>query len=438
MNRRVARFGAIIGAAAVSTLAVAPAFGAAATSRASAQSVELSLGGSSVVSQEITATNNGTTETRNDASTVPTLADLLTGNNAIGAGVAPQDAHANTDGTSFACAGLAGTGGGIAYVGDSACDVDAGQPLTLNIGSLDLDLVTLLGSQGAITGPLGEALQPITGELGEALDGVLAELTGSLADTPLGQISLNGALSTVAADCTANPSAAQGGAEILDSSGDRQIPIRVTLPTAEGGTQTLNLVDLDVALEPRPGGYNLLVNLDDITEALFAAIEGQVATAVGGAISDLNALLHPLFTDVIQAQIVEALVDALRDDLLQALSDNLLEVVVLDRTFGDAGRSVDVTALRVNVLGAAEQFAGAALIEGTVGHVTCGPNTRATDTPNPPEPNSPNLPDVPTVVDSGVAGDGGGTARIVLGATAALMLLAGTAGLIGYRRMLTK
>lgn len=442
MKRLIFRLGAVVGATAVSALAVAPAFAAAATSQATAQSIDVSLGGSSVISQKITATNDGTAETRNDASTIPTLADLLTGNNALGAGVAPQDAHANADGTSFACAGLAGTGGGIAYVGDSACDVDAGEPLTLNLGSLDLDLVNLLGGQGALTGPLRDALEPLTLPVGTALDDLVAQLTASLADTPLGQISLDGALSTIAADCTANPTSAQGGAEILDSSGDRSIPIRVTIPTAEGGTQTLNLVDFDVDLEPRPGGYNLLVNLDEITAALFLAIQGEVETALGGAIADLNdAVLEALLNDVIQAQIVAPIVEQLRDSLLQPLSDNVLRVVVLDRTYGDAGRSVDVTALRAEVLPAAAEFSGSSLIDGMIGHVTCGPNTAATqDLPanNPDSPADGDLPDVPTVVNSGTAGDGDNTARNVLGATAALMLLAGTAGLMGYRRMLDK
>ena len=54
------------------------------------------------------------------------------------------------------------------------------------------------------------------------------------------------------------------------------------------------------------------------------------------------------------------------------------------------------------------------------------------------EPAGHNLPDIPTVVDSGLAGHADHTARNVLGATAALLLLAGTAGLAGYRRMLNK
>ena len=80
---------------------------------------------------------------------------------------------------------------------------------------------------------------------------------------------------------------------------------------------------------------------------------------------------------------------------------------------------------------------GSPLIGGTIGQVTCGPNTAAAEPPTEePEPENPEEPEVPTVVDSGTAGNGDNTAQIVLGATAGLMALAGTAGLIGYRRSL--
>jgi hypothetical protein len=439
LNRRVMRFGAIIGAVTVSALAVAPAFGAAATSQSTAQSIDLSIGGNSVVSQKITAKNDGTTETRNDTSTVPTLADLLIGNNAVGVGVAPQDAHANADGTSYACAGLAGTGGGIAYVGHSSCDVDEGQPLTLNLGKLDLDLVHTFGDKGKITSAL-TPLNQVTGPLND----IFTQLVDGIKDTPLGSIALEGALSTIEADCTANPDAAKGGAEIVDTSGDRKLPIRVTIPTgASAGqpqTQTLNLVDFDLDMAPRPGGYDLLVDLDKVFNALVVAIRAELTSAVGGQLQQLDsALVGPVLT-ALRDNVVNALVENLREPLLQKLSDNVLKVTLLDRTYGDSGRSVDVKALRAEVLPAAKQFAGSALVDGTIGHVTCGPNTRATPAVDTPGDNvdSPKLPDVPTAIDSGMAGHGDHTARNVLGATGALLLLAGTAGLLGYRRMLGK
>ena len=443
MNRRVLRFGAIIGAATVSALAVSPAFAAAGTSQATAQSVQLSIAGQSAVSQKITATNDGTTENRTNTSTVPVIADLLTGNNVVQAGVAPQDAHANADGTSYACAGLAGDqSGGIVTVGKSSCGID-GADLSLGLGAVDLDLVTILGTEGALTGPLGTALAPLTGALGGSIDDAVAQLRTALADTPLGQIALEGSLSAIEATCTADPTAAAGDAQIVDTAGGHTIPVRVTIPDSDGvGTQTLDLVTLDVNVAPKPGGTNLLINLDEITEALINAIREEVRTAVGGAVSALDAgLLKTLLTDTVQDTIVTQLVTALRPNLLTQLDANILSVTINDRTFGDAGKSVDVKALRAEVLPAAAQFSGSSLISGTVGHVTCGPNARtapSSDTGSPNQPGAGNLPDIPTVVDSGLAGHADHTARNVLGATAALMLLAGTAGLAGYRRMLNK
>ena len=439
MKRRVLlRFGAIIGATTVSALAIAPAFAAAATSQATAQSVQLQIAGNDVVSQKITATNDGTTETRNDTSTVPTLADLLTGNNAIGVGVAPQDAHANTDGTSFACAGLAGPGGGIAYVGKKSCNID-GDVLSLNLGKLDLDLVDLLGNEGAISGPLGDALAPVTDVLLGQFDTVLGQLTDALADTPLGQISITGGLSAVEASCTADPEAASGDAKILDTAGRHTIPIAVTIPDGSGGTQTLDVANLNVDVTPKPGGTDVLVNLDTITQALVTALGEEFDTALGGAISQIGDVVVKTALQGIQDQLVEPIVDAVRESLLQQLSDNVLRLTVNDRTYGDGGKSVDVTALSVHVLPAAEAFAGSPLVRGDIGHVTCGPNARATTAGGGTNtPHNPNLPEVPTVIDSGMAGHADHTARNVLGATAVLMLLAGTAGLVGYRRMLDK
>jgi hypothetical protein len=440
LKRRVLQFGAIIGAVTVSALAVAPAFAAAATSQSTAQSLQLSIGGNSAISQKITASNDGTTESRNNASTVPLLADLIKGNNVLGAGVAPQDAHANGDGTSYACAGIAGSAsGGVVTVGDEKCTID-GAKLTLGLGHINLDLAHLLGSEGAVSGPVGKALAPLTDQLGPAFDGVVKQLSDGLAPTPLGQISLTGALSAVAASCTANPDAAAGDAQILDTAGRHTMPISVTIPDGKGGTQTLPLVTLDVNVEPKPGGTDLLVDLDKVTQAVIDAVSEELHTALNGQISQLGDAADKV-SQPVQDQIVEALVTDMKP-ALQQLSDNILKVTINNRTYGDNGRSVDVSALNVQVLPAAKQFSGSALVDGTIGHVTCGPNTRATATPNTPinpaGPHNPASPDVPNLVNSGLAGHEDHTARNVLGATAALILLAGTAGLVGYRRMLDK
>jgi len=436
LTRRVLRIGAIIGAATVSTLAVAPAFAAAATSQATAQSLHISIAGSSAISQKVTASNNGTTETKNSADTVPTIASLFPATNLLGAGVAPQQAGANKDGTSYACAGIAGTGGGIVKVGNSSCNLN-GQPLTLNLGGLDLGNVILgddsaLGS--ALNGPLADLLQP----LGVTLNQLVTTLSSGLAGTPLGQIRLGGSLSAIEGSCNATPDAATGDARLVDSSGgSAATPIGVTIPNGTGGTQTLALLNLPA--NP-PKNTHLLVDLDVVVATLTSALNTELTTAVGGALQPLAVALAPILNTV-RTQVVNVLVANLQP-LLQALQDNVLDIGMNLQTTGDGGRSIHVTALDAEVLPAAAQFTGSSLISGQIGEVTCGPNTRATATPVTPvtNPNTPHgpLPHVPTAIDSGMAGHADHTARNVLGATAALMLLAGTAGLLGYRRMLNK
>ena len=430
MNRRVLRFGAIIGAAAVSALAVSPVFAAAPVSQADAQSLQLSIAGNSLVTQTKTASNDGATETTNNASTLPDLVSLIPGNNAIKAGVAVQSAKANKNGTSFACAGLAGTGGGLVTVGSESCNLEGG-PLTLDLGSLDLDLVNLLGGNGAITTALNGVLGPVLAPVLGGLQTVVNQLTGALASTPL-NIGLSGGLSVIEATCFADPTKATGAVSLADTNGGSSIPITLTL-----AGQKLTLVNLDVNLPSKPGGNDVLVQVDDVVVALKDALLTQVATMLQGQLAGISdGLLKPLL-DTVVATIVAPLVNALRP-LLQVVSDNLLKITYGDVTYGDAGRSVKATALKVKVLGAAAPFLnGAGLVDATVGKVSCGPNRAVVNTPPPTPTPTEEPPGTPTVVDSGVSG-ADHTTRDVLMATTALMLLAGSAGLIGYRRMLTK
>jgi hypothetical protein len=428
------RFAAIIGAATVSTLAVAPAFAAAATSQATAQSLQLSIAGNSAISQKVTATNNGSGEVKNNANTLPTLASVLPNTNLLGVGVAPQQAGANSDGTSFACAGIAGTGstGAIVNVGKSACNID-GSPLTIDLASLDLGSV-LLGD-GAITTALNNipGIGAILQTLGVQLTQLVAQISDALEPTPLGEITLGGSLSAIEGACTANPDAAQGDTHLVDTSGgSNATPIAATLPGVQGPIVIANL-----PANPPPNTH-VLVDLDTVTQTLVTALTTEIETVLQGQLANagLGAALQ-----TIQDQLLVPLVAQLQP-LLQALQDNILDITLNKQSKGDSGRSIDLTALDLQVLPAASQFTGSSLISGQIGHVTCGPNTRATTTPttpnNPNNPKNPNKPDVPNVVDSGLAGHEDHTARNVLGATAALMLLAGTAGLMGYRRMLNK
>jgi hypothetical protein len=414
-----------VGAAALSTLAIAPAFAAATgTSQATAQSLKLSIAGNSVIAQETEATNDGSSETVTDNSTVPTLADLVPGTNLLGVGVAPQAAVAKPDGTSYACAGIAGTGGGIVTVGGSKCDLN-GQPLTIDLAHLDLGNI-ILGTDSA----LGSALAPLSvvlNQIGLALNQVVTALSSGLASTPLGEITIGGSLSAIEGSCQADPDAATGDTRLVDSSGgSNSTPISVTLPGVADPIVLLNL-----PANPPPN-TEVVVDLDTVTQTLIDALKVELNTAVQGALAPLGlgALLQ-----TVQDQVVTVLVQNLQP-LLQAVQDNLLNITLNKQVSSDGGKKISVTALTLDVLPAAAQFTGSSLISGEIGKVTCGPNTRTVVTPTTPTPTDNEKP--PTVVDSGVAGQADHTARDVLAATAALMLLAGTAGLIGYRRMLTK
>lgn len=422
MNRRLLRSGAFIGAAAVSLLAVAPAF-AATVSQSSAQALNLSIAGNAVISQEVTAAHDGTSEESVDNSTIPTLVDLLPANTALGVGVAPQEAVANGDGTSYACAGIAGTGGGLVKVGDERCELN-GEPLTLELGSLDLGV--LPGPSGALT----TALEPLLGALGPVLDQVVDAIVAGVGDTPLGEIGLSGSLSAIEGSCFADPDAAVGDTRLVDSSGgSNATPIAVSLP---GVAEPLTLLNLPANPPPNT---QLLVDLDTVTQTLIDALTVQLNTMLGEALVPLAGPLAGLLQQV-QDQALVVLVDALQP-LLAPLQENVLDITLNKQVVGDGGRSIEVTAIDLQVLPAIAQFAGGSLVGGEIGKVSCGPNTRvAAPTPT-PEPTPTDGTEPPTVVNAGAAGSDN-TAATVLTATAALTLLAGSAGLIGYRRMLIK
>ncbi|HET6152988.1 MAG TPA: hypothetical protein VFE15_08525 [Marmoricola sp.] len=416
----------------MSTLVIAPTFAAATTvSQSNAQSLDLAIAGSNVISQITTASNDGTTETSSDGSTIPKLVSAIPGNSLIGAGVLAQSAVAKKDGTSYACAGVAGTGGGIVTVGDSSCNLD-GSPLTISLANLHLG-DAILGNDSV----LGNLLNGIPGlggagglldGLGIALNTLVGQISTAIGGTPLGDISIGGSLSAIEASCVADPTSATGDARLADTSGGSAVtPISITLP--EVGK--IDLVDLPA--NPPPNTH-LLTNLNVVTAAVIGAVKQELNKIVNG---QLTAIATPLgkLLDAVQTQLVDTLVTSL-EPLLKPLEQYLADITLNKQVSSDGGKKIEVTAIDAQILGAATPLIGGPLISGEIGKVTCGPNAKpAVATPPTTTPTGGN-PKPPTVVDSGA--NGSNTARDVLTATAALMLLAGSAGLIGYRRMLTK
>jgi hypothetical protein len=438
------RAGAVVGATALAALATAPAFAADTVSQASAQSLVLTIAGNPAVTQTVTASNDGTSQTTSGASTIPTIAGVLPGNNLLGAGVAPQDAGANADGTSYACAGIAGTGGGIVHTGSTSCDID-GSPITLDLGTLDLGSLTLDPASA-----LGNALKPLTGTVLDTViqslqTALIGPLTSALVSSPLGSIKLSGTVSAIEASCTATPDAATGTAHVVDTQGGA-----TTTPiTASIAGQTFVVGQLPV--DPAPNTH-VVTQLDDVLKNVEDAVTTEVTNAVGGAASGLNLLLQPVFAQI-QSQLVTNLVAQLQP-VLQPLQQQVLDITLNKQTSSDAGKRIDVTALDLQVAPAAAAFTGSSLISGQLGHVTCGPNARPT-TPSTPQSSVSPAPtgpqhgsgpatdttdhdtSTPLAVDAGLTGEAHhGHAALYAGLGS--LALAGAAGAFGYRRFATK
>jgi hypothetical protein len=439
------RAGAVVGATALAALATAPAFAADTVAQASAQSLALTIAGNPAVTQTVTATNDGTGQATNDHSTIPNIAGVLPGNNALGAGVAPQAAGANADGTSYACAGIAGTGGGIVHTGSSSCNID-GSPITLNLGTLDLGSLTF-----DPTSALGDALKPLSGTVLDTLiqtlqTSLIGPLTGSLTSSPLGTVAFGGTVSAIEASCTATPDAASGTAHVVDTQGGTTAtPITATI-----GGRTFVVAQLPV--NPAPNTH-VVTQLDDVLQNVENAITTEVTHAVDGAASGLNSVLQPLFAQI-QSQLIDNLVAQLQP-VLQPLQQQVLDITLNKQSSSDAGKRIDVTALDLQVLPAAASFTGSSLVSGQLGHVTCGPNARP-GTPAKPQSSASPAPIVgphgngpanthghhsstPLAVDAGLAGEAGhGHAALYAGLGSLALAGAAGAGALGYRRFTTK
>lgn len=361
------RCGAVIGAASLTALTTAPALAADPASQASARSLQITVAGQSAASQVVTATNHDGVQEKNDASTVPAIAGLLPGNNVLGAGVAPQDARANQDGTSYACAGIAGTGGGIVRTGHTSCALD-GAPLTLTLGKIDLGTVAL-DPASALGAALTEVGRPLDSGLdtliSTAQSALVAPVTKAVSGTPLA-LALGGTLSAIEATCSATPAGATGAARLVDShGGSARTPITATVA---GRTVTL----LDLPANP-PANTHLVAKLDTVTATLVSALKTELADSTIGAA--LQPLVGPLSTtlDALQSAVVTQLVKQLQP-LLEPLQQNVLDITLNRQVRAEGGRKIDVTALDLHVLPAAAAFTGSSLVSGQVGEVTCGPN----------------------------------------------------------------
>jgi hypothetical protein len=404
LKRRVLRFGAIIGAVTVSALSVAPAF--AANGDTGGANASASTGTGSLF--QLLDTGACTAVTGAGAAT-GRCGNGLSLNNQINA--FSQNASAPSDGTSTASASVAPID--ITNIGTSLDLTGVIDGLTaINTGTVLDDVI-----QGLTAGPLKTLVQQLEQQLIAPVDDALQQTLAGVTDAlPLGV-----AIGAVESTCTATaaPKNATGSSHVAG------VNIVVHL-----GNQVIN-VPMELGTSPNS---NLLVGAPrQLADGIIAGLEGTLTTSLDSKLSGINLLL----SGAVQP-IVDKLLIALEPKLLQGLADALEPLIA-----GTVNKQVpvspsgtgeiEVTALELKLL-------GTNVLDLARSH--CGPNTRGTATPSQPNqpnhPKNPHVPNVPTVVDSGLAGHQDHTARNVLGATAALMLLAGTAGLLGYRRMLHK
>lgn len=402
MKHRLIKSVAVTGAAGLICLAASPGYAATIVSQASATALILEVAGSGADTGEVSATNDGTGETKT-GSTLPSI-ELLDPQPLLNLGVLAQDATATIsgqDGISAACSGIAGEGGSLVVIGESGC-LNPGEPIGISIPGLNLT--------GVETIPTGSVLDALNVLLDPIEDAVLGPVTAAITDAlaPLGDLGISGNLGVVQSVCHAAPGVATGSANIADATIDLNVP----------GMEPLNLVTLPV--NPAPN-TKVITDLDEVINAILAGIEADLNVSLGGA---LNPILDLGLLDTIKQQLITGVLGPVADAL--APLEDLLDITLNEQPAHPAD-SIQVTALHLELLPVAAEALGAPLLNLEIAKVSCGPNGRV-GTPRPP---TPPLPEIPTVVDSGSAGDSNDSGAALAGG---LLVIAGAAAAMGYRR----
>ncbi|GAB2927489.1 hypothetical protein GCM10027047_25330 [Rhodococcus aerolatus] len=136
LRRHLLRSGAVTAVLAAGALLFAPTALAATTSQATAQALNATLlGGTLLQTKPAFAANDGTQATATAQFNSPLY--LLPGQTALNTGAVSQTAVATATGTSAACAGVVGSGGVLTVGDDGACTVTGAQgPALVSLGNL--------------------------------------------------------------------------------------------------------------------------------------------------------------------------------------------------------------------------------------------------------------------------------------------------------------
>ncbi|MEI7055411.1 hypothetical protein WBG06_06315 [Nocardioides sp. CCNWLW239] len=407
----IARGTAVAAAAAMVALSAAPA-SAATVSQASATALSFTPAGSA-------ATDSGTYRVTNDGSTESSegtnepVVNLLAGQDAIHVGTLAQDAVANRNATSAACAGVAGDGATLVAAGSGDC-LSGGDNIKLDAASLDFSNLRVIQSdlfQGMDV-KVQEALKPFQTQITTALDQLLAPVVEGLDGA-----GLYVDLGAVQSHCTADDDTARGDSTIASSS------VYVVLP----GGKRETIVDLPV--DPAVN-QKVVTDLSGVVDVVIKGLRTQLANGLGGALQPIDPVVVEL-----QKQVLNTLLTSIEGQLAP-LEDNLLDITLNAQETSPG--AITVTALDAKILPAAESFVGGPLTHLTIGTSSCGPNSPVTKTVANKPPKAANPPaSVPTVVTAGMESyDDGSAGRIAL--VTLLLLAAAGAGAATYVRMLRR
>jgi hypothetical protein len=411
--KRLARAGATFAAAALVGLGAGPALAAGLVSQASANAIDVDVFGNQQGSGSFTATDDGSGEVT-AGKHEPTIG-VLTGQHFVEAGTLGQDASAGVIGRrghSAACAGLAGDGATFVGVGSGQC-LAGGNNLQLTAGAIDLGQVQLVQSdllQGVpqqFQGPVSQQLD--LSALSDVVNQVLAQADSGLT------LDAN----VLQAVCHAAPGSATGRADIADAA-----------VNADLGGKPVGLVNLPVNPPPNT---DVVVDLHKVLDAVLRGVRTDLTTTVDGQLAPLTNV-----TDQVKQQVVDNGV-AQVDHQLQPLSDNVLKIILNEQSRPAPG-AIQVTALDLTVLPAAEQQVHQTVAHARIGTVTCGPEGRVA-APAQPAPTPQRHAKVPRAVPAGEAtmppGTGPDHAALAgAGALAGLLAVSGVAGTAAYRRHL--
>ncbi|HET6667330.1 MAG TPA: hypothetical protein VFG98_08635 [Intrasporangium sp.] len=386
-------------------MTTAPAVAATTIAQSSASALTIAVAGNAQGSGTVTATHDGDTESVKGETSPPV--GVLANQGLLNVGVLAQEATAGISdggGTSAACAGVAGEGGSVAQIGDSSCLVP-GQPIGLSIANLDLSRLVVFHEDSALA-PLNAATDPV---IERAVGPLTSQLSANVAQQLGNGGIFGGALGAVEARCTSSVGAgATGSATIVDGA------IR-----AEFGGESVDLLDFPV--HPAPN-TRLVTDLDEVVNLFLTALRTDLNNTLDGQAAPLAQALDPIQDEIVDSAVAEIAPQ------LAPLEESVL-AATLNKQARPAVGAIEVTAIDLQVLPAARAELDASLVDADIAQVACGPNGRLPTT-------SRQLPEVPTVIDSGAPGEADSTGERVV--VAGALVLAGAAGLIGYRRLSRK